>query len=254
MRRLPLPDDPAYLIYTSGSTGTPKATVVPNRGLQNLAERCVEIFGVTGPRVLHVVSTSFDVWIAELLMALSTDEPFVVADRYTYGGQELEALIAAHEATHVVMTPSALSTVAPEQVPSVQVVVSCGEPCSPDLVRTWTDAGRRFYNAYGPTEATVFATYIGPMTTTEVTIGRAPAGIGAMVLDVGLRPTPTGVIGELYLTGDQVVLGYLNRMQLTAERFVADPFGSGTRMYRTGDRVRRLADGRPVTTAAATSR
>ena len=248
LRRLPLPDDPAYLIYTSGSTGTPKATVVPNRGLQNLAERCVEIFGVTrSSRVLHVVSTSFDVWIAELLMALSTDEPFVVADRYTYGGQELEALIAAHEATHVVMTPSALSTVAPEQVPSVQVVVSCGEPCSPDLVRTWTDAGRRFYNAYGPTEATVFATYIGPMTTTEeVTIGRAPAGIGAMVLDVGLRPTPTGVIGELYLTGDQVVLGYLNRMQLTAERFVADPFGSGTRMYRTGDRVRRLADGRLV--------
>ena len=114
-------------------------------------------------------------------------------------------------------------------------------------IRRWTDAGRKFFNAYGPTEATVFATYIGPMTTTEeVTIGRSPAGVGAMVLDAGLRPTPTGVIGELYLTGDQVVLGYLNRMRLTSERFVADPFGTGTRMYRTGDRVRRLADGRLV--------
>ncbi len=248
LRRPPQLDDPAYLIYTSGSTGAPKATVVPNRGLQNLAERCVEIFDVARTsRVLHVVSTSFDVWVAELMMALSTDEPLVVADRYTYGGQELEALIAKHRVTHVVMTPSALSTVAPEQVSSVQVVVSCGEPCSPDLVRRWTDAGRKFFNAYGPTEATVFATYIGPMTTTEeVTIGRSPAGVGAMVLDAGLRPTPTGVIGELYLTGDQVVLGYLNRMRLTSERFVADPFGTGTRMYRTGDRVRRLADGRLV--------
>ena len=104
--------------------------------MQNLAERCVEIRRHPVLRVFCVVSTSFDVWIAELLMALSTDEPFVVADRYTYGGQELEALIAAHEATQRGDdTVGAVHGGAGAGAPSVGRG-QCGEPCSPDLVRT----------------------------------------------------------------------------------------------------------------------
>ena len=241
-------DDPAYLIFTSGSTGVPKATVVPNRGLNNLVENQRQWFGLgCDSRVLHVASPSFDASVFEFAMALAGGSTLVVADIHTYAGHDLERFIAAHGVTHAVMTPSALSTLDPTTVPSLRTVLSAGEACPDEVLRRWSEHGRRFFNLYGPTEATIWATADGPLRPTdEITIGRALDGVGALVLDAGLQPTPTGVVGELYLTGDQLALGYLSRRGQTSAAFVADPFGPGRRMYRTGDRVVRREDGRLV--------
>ncbi|MCZ0914457.1 amino acid adenylation domain-containing protein [Gordonia amicalis] len=238
-------DHLAYLVFTSGSTGRPKATAVSNRQVANLAVSALRRFGVDShSKVLHVASPSFDVSILELLLAMCAGAELVVAGADDYAGAALTKVINDGGVTHSMMTPSVLSTINPDDVPTLQTIMAAGEACSVELVRRW--AGRRFFNAYGPTEATVIATVDGPMSRDDhVTIGRAWTGVGALVLDSALRPAPDGVAGELYLTGDQVALGYLHQTPLTATRFVANPFGSG-RMYRTGDRVTRRPDGRIV--------
>lgn len=243
-------DDIAYLIYTSGSTGLPKAAAVTHRGLAGMMANQREVLQLgRSSRVLHVASPSFDASVFEMTMALGSAALLVIADADTYAGTELERLIADHGVTHAVMTPSVLATLDPGAVPSLITVLSAGEACPPDLVRRWVgaDAHRRFLNLYGPTEATIWASTDGPLPADgEVTIGYANAGVGALVLDNALRPAPVGVIGELYLTGEQLALGYLHRPDLTSTRFVPQPFASGARMYRTGDRVMRLSDGRMV--------
>ncbi|MCK0438397.1 amino acid adenylation domain-containing protein [Gordonia alkaliphila] len=246
LRRTPHLDDPAYLIYTSGSTGTPKATVVPNRGIANLVANQQRLLGLSPEsRVLHVASPSFDASVFELLMGLASGCRIVVADSDTYAGPDLEQLIVESGVTHIVMTPAALQTINPDAVPSVEMTLSAGETCPPELMRQWVDAGRSFFNLYGPTEATIWATADGPyQPADEITIGRALDGVGALVLDAALHEAPVGAAGDLYLIGEQVALGYLHRLGQTATAFVACPFVSGTRMYRTGDRAVRRADGR----------
>ncbi|WAC56500.1 non-ribosomal peptide synthetase [Gordonia sp. SL306] len=238
-------DDLAYLIYTSGSTGRPKAAAVTHRGLANMVANQRRTLSV-GPaaRVLHVASPSFDASIFEIAMALCSGGRLVVSPADVFGGAELDEVIADGGVTHAVMTPSALGTLEPSRVPSLSTVVSVGETCPPDLVRRWVGAGRQFFNLYGPTEATIWATAAGPMRADDaVTIGPAVPGVGALVLDRGLRPTPVGVPGELYLTGVQLGRGYHGRPDLTAGAFVANPHEPNSRMYRTGDRVVRTADG-----------
>ncbi|WP_168703427.1 amino acid adenylation domain-containing protein [Gordonia paraffinivorans] len=241
-------DDMAYLIYTSGSTGRPKAAAISHRGLANMMANQRELLGIgEDSRVLHVASPSFDASVFELTMAFGSAGHLVIADPDTYAGESLERLITEACVTHVVMTPSALATLEPAAVPSLTTVLSVGEACPPELMRRWVSAGKRFFNLYGPTETTIWATADGPFELSdEVTIGAAVPGVGALVLDRGLRPTPPGVVGELYIVGEQLAIGYLGRPGLTAERFVANPFGSGDRMYRTGDRVVRRPDGRLV--------
>ncbi|GAA1479884.1 hypothetical protein GCM10009624_03240 [Gordonia sinesedis] len=236
-------DDVAYLIYTSGSTGRPKAAAVGHRGLANMVANQQRLLGITPEStILHVASPSFDASVFEITMALATGAELVVSPSDVYAGSELDAVIDRFGATHAVMTPSALGTLEPSAVPSLTTVISVGEACPPDLVGRW--AGRRFFNLYGPTESTIWATAAGPIAPdTDITIGTAVPGVGALVLDRGLRPVPDGVIGELYLTGAQVALGYHERSALTAARFVANPYDSGTRMYRTGDRVERTPSG-----------
>ncbi|WP_223204905.1 amino acid adenylation domain-containing protein [Gordonia jinghuaiqii] len=238
-------DDLSYLIFTSGSTGMPKATGVSNRQVNNLAVSSVERFGVdAASKVLHVASPSFDVSILELILALCSGGELVVAGVDEYAGDALTRVIADGGVTHAMMTPSVLATIDPANVPTLQTIMAAGEACSIELVRRWSK--RRFFNAYGPTEATVIVTVDGPMSADDqVTIGTAWDGVGAFVLDHALRPAPSGVPGELYLAGDQVALGYLGMASLTSERFVANPFGRG-RLYRTGDRVTRRPDGRII--------
>lgn len=242
---LPALDHLAYLVFTSGSTGRPKATAVSNRQVANMSVSGLHRFSVgSSDKVLHVASPSFDVSILELVLALCAGAELVVAGADEYAGEALARVIADGQVTHAMMTPSVLSTIDPVDVPSLQTVMAAGEACSVELVRRWSD--RRFFNAYGPTEATVIATVDGPMSRNDqVTIGTAWPGVGALVLDSALRPAPDGVTGELYLTGDQVALGYLHQTPLTSVRFVANPYGPG-RMYRTGDRVTRRSDGRIV--------
>ncbi|RVW06845.1 amino acid adenylation domain-containing protein [Prescottella agglutinans] len=243
--RILTPSHPAYVIYTSGSTGVPKGVVVTHSGLAAFAAEQVERYGIeSGSRTLHFASPSFDASILELLMAFGAGATMVVAPTSIYGGQELTELLAARRVTHAFVTPAALASVDPSGLDALGVVVVGGEACSADLVARWATGGRRMFNAYGPTEATVASNISDPLVPGEpVTIGRAIRGANTYVLDARLRPVPAGVVGELYLEGPGLARGYHERAGLTAERFVANPFGApGSRLYRTGDVVRTSAD------------
>ncbi|MET8775203.1 amino acid adenylation domain-containing protein [Nocardia sp. NPDC004654] len=239
-------DNAAYVIYTSGSTGVPKGVVVSHRGLANLvAEECSR-FG-TGPsaRVLAFASPSFDAAVLEHLLAFAAGGRLVIAPPTVYGGDELARILSRTKVTHVALTPAALGTVDPAGLDDLGTIVTGGEAPTPTLVSRWAP-GRRFFNTYGPAEATILTDAGAPIVAGEaVTIGGPIRGVGQVVLDAWLRPVAIGVVGELYLAGPGLARGYRNGTGLTASRFVADPFeGPGQRMYRTGDLVRwaRLPD------------
>jgi amino acid adenylation domain-containing protein len=235
-----LPGHPAYVIYTSGSTGRPKGVVVPHTGLAAMAAAQHERLGAgPGSRVLQFASPSFDAAVWELCMALLTGGTLVLPP-----GTQLDLLtrpapaIAGQHVTHATIPPSALAVLPPDALDSVSMLVAAGEALSPDLAARWS-GNRTMTNAYGPTESTVCATMSSPLSGQAPPIGRPVGGTRVFVLDSWLRPVPPGTTGELYLAGAGLARGYLNRPALTAERFVAAPFGvPGERMYRTGDLAR----------------
>ncbi|HET9380917.1 MAG TPA: amino acid adenylation domain-containing protein, partial [Streptomyces sp.] len=240
------PHSPAYVIYTSGSTGRPKGVLVSHTGLASFVHSHVERLGLDGDsRVLQVVSTNFDVSVGDLAMSLLSGAALALPGptRDLVGDGLADALEAA-EATHVMMPAPLLGTLPERPLPHLRCIVSGGEALSPGLLARWS-AGRTVVNAYGPTETTIAATLSGPLSAdTAPPIGRPVTGTRVLVLDERLRPVPVGLAGELHIAGPGVALGYLNRPGLTAERFVADPFGpAGGRMYRTGDLVRWTTDG-----------
>ncbi|MFK4184133.1 amino acid adenylation domain-containing protein [Streptomyces sparsogenes] len=240
------PQHPAYVIYTSGSTGRPKGVVVPHANVAVLAAQG-EPFGVReGTRVLQFASFSFDAAAWEVCTSLLAGAVLVLAgERDRAPGEPLAALIAEAGIDVVCLPPTVLSAW-PEELPMPEgiTVITAGEACPPELVERWS-AGRRMINAYGPTETTVCATVSEPLAgAVKPPVGRPLAGTRVRVLDAALRPVPPGVTGELYVSGAGLARGYLGRARLTAERFVADPYGEpGARMYRTGDLVRWLPDG-----------
>ncbi|MFE4444386.1 amino acid adenylation domain-containing protein [Streptomyces sp. NPDC056820] len=237
---------PAYVIYTSGSTGTPKGVVVPHTGLAAFAAAAVENFAVDArARVLQFASPSFDAAVLELCMALTCGAALVVPPPGPLAGETLAEVLAGQRISHALIPPAALASVpAQTPLPDFRSLVVGGDACSAELVARWS-SGRRMVNAYGPTESTIAATMSRPLSGQDTPpIGSPVVNTRVYVLDAGLRPVPVGVAGELYLAGDGLARGYLRRPGLTAERFVADPFGApGTRMYRTGDVVRWRADG-----------
>ncbi|MCP2287804.1 non-ribosomal peptide synthetase [Nocardia amikacinitolerans] len=239
-------DNAAYVIYTSGSTGVPKGVVVSHRGLANLVAEERSRFGI-GPsaRVLAFASPSFDAAVLEHLLAFAAGGRLVIAPPTVYGGTELTQIMVRTKVTHIALTPAAMGTVDPDGLDDLETIVTGGEAPSPTLVSRWAP-GRRFFNTYGPAEATILTDAGAPIAAGEaVTIGGPIRGVGQVVLDGWLRPVAIGVVGELYLAGPGLARGYRNGMGLTASRFVADPFaGRGQRMYRTGDLVRwvRLPD------------
>ncbi|MEE2055913.1 amino acid adenylation domain-containing protein [Rhodococcus artemisiae] len=237
-------DHGAYLIYTSGSTGRPKGVTVTHRGLADLAaEERDHLLVEPGSRVSHLASPSFDASIFEMMMALSAGASLVIVPPGVYGGDDLAAALRAHRVDHAFITPTALASVDPAQVPDLHVLLVAGEACPPELVDRWAD-GHRMIDAYGPTEATIMTSLTDPLRAGQpVTIGRPSRGFRSLVLDARMRPVPAGVPGELYVAGPGLARGYHARPDLTAGRFVADPYGSaGERMYRTGDVVRWVGD------------
>ncbi|RDI54165.1 non-ribosomal peptide synthetase [Nocardia mexicana] len=235
------PGNPAYVLFTSGSTGAPKGVVVTHAGLANLAVAQRERNTLTADsRVLHVASPSFDAAVLELLLAVSAGGCLVIAPPSVFAGEPLTELVVRERITHIACTPSVLSTLRPEAVDTVRVVITGGEPCPPDLVANWAVGDRRYYNDYGPTETTIWATGSGPLRPgAPVTIGTPAPGVRARALDDRLRLVPDGMVGELYLSGIGMARGYFGMSARTAASFVPDPYGKpGERMYRTGDLVR----------------
>ncbi|MBU7597298.1 amino acid adenylation domain-containing protein [Streptomyces sp. P38-E01] len=245
-RRAPLSaDHPAYVIYTSGSTGRPKGVVVPHRGVGNLAAWQASWFGVdSASRVGQFSAPSFDAALYETVMALLNGAALVLSPSDgPVLGDALTDFLTDEGITHAVLTPTALSSAEARNAPAM-TLMTAGEACSRELAARWS-RGRRFVNAYGPTETTVCATASGPLDGNGVPhIGGPIRNTRAYVLDADMGLCPPGVAGELYVAGVGLARGYLGQPALTAERFVADPFGpAGTRLYRTGDVVRRRADG-----------
>ncbi|MFE6922357.1 amino acid adenylation domain-containing protein [Nocardia sp. NPDC057663] len=232
-------DHAAYVIYTSGSTGVPKGVSVTHAGLGALVAHSANLMGLRHDhRMLHVCSPSFDQSIEEIGTAFHRGATLVIAPPDTVGGAELDDLLRAERVTHTIITPALLGTLDPAGLPDLVCVSAGGEATTAELLATW-QPGRYFLNGYGPTEATIGATYATLRAGQRISIGRPVPGMRAVVLDGRLHPVPVGATGELYLAGPALARGYRGRSAATADRFVADPWGApGERMYRTGDQVR----------------
>ncbi|MEU3748967.1 MULTISPECIES: non-ribosomal peptide synthetase [Streptomyces] len=241
-------DQAAYVIYTSGSTGRPKGVVVPHDGVGSLIATATDRIGITADsRVVQFASVGFDVTVWDLVMSLCVGGRIILvpAERRV-AGPALTDYIAHHRATHMILPPSLVSALPQEcELPPGSVLVVGTEAVPGELIARW-DGRLRVVVAYGLTEASVNSTLwlAEPDRPGPAPIGRPDPNTRAYVLDTALRPVPVGTEGELYVAGRGLARGYLGRHGLTSERFVADPYGEpGTRMYRTGDRVRWGADG-----------
>ncbi|MFE2752599.1 amino acid adenylation domain-containing protein, partial [Actinosynnema sp. NPDC059335] len=240
-------DSVAYVIYTSGSTGRPKGVAVTHRGIGNVAHAHIDPVGMgPGSRFTLLVSIGFDVAMSDITVALTSGATLVLPPPgFVAAGEELGRFLADERVTHINLVASMLGSVpGPPPLPALRGLFVGGEPLSAELVAAWSP-DRLMMQAYGPTETTVVATMSEPLSGPGTPpIGRPVANSVARVLDGRLRQVPPGVPGELYIGGVGVARGYLHRPALTAERFVADPYGPpGARLYRTGDLVKWRRDG-----------
>jgi amino acid adenylation domain-containing protein len=252
---LAAPDAPAYVIFTSGSTGRPKGVVVPHGAVVNFLASMRKVPGL-GPddRLLAVTTTSFDIAVLELFLPLTTGAEVVLATRdQALSGSDLAALIDGLGVTVMQATPSTWRLLVESGWRgSPRFKALCGGEAFPaDLAIQLTAICGEVWNMYGPTETTVWSTCARVTQKggiPDLTIGKPIDNTTVWVLDPRGQRCPIGVPGEIYIGGDGVTLGYLNRPELTAERFVPDPFvprgsGEAPRLYRTGDRGRWRSDG-----------
>ncbi|MCT7979016.1 non-ribosomal peptide synthetase [Laspinema olomoucense] len=242
------PNHLAYVIYTSGSTGKPKGVLIEHRGLSNLIIAQHQIFKLNKQsRILQFSSLSFDASIFEIVMAFSTGATLYLADEESrYGGTALMTFLSQFAITHASLTPAVLATLPPGKLPALHTLISAGESCSPALAKSWVNSCH-FFNAYGPTESTVWATVaeiIDP--TPNPPIGRPIPNTQIYLLDANLQPVPIGIPGEIYIAGEGVARGYHNRKQLNSERFITHSFPpqQTVRLYKTGDLARYQIDGK----------
>jgi len=243
------PENLAYMIYTSGSTGRPKGTMVRHRGLCNLSAFQIRDFELDDTcRCLQFASFSFDASVSEIFTTLLSGATLILGSKdQLMPGPGLVRLLKDQAVTTVTLPPSVSSVLRDEEFPGLRVLVSAGEALPPELANHW-HKGRRLLNAYGPTENTVCASSFvveKDIQDSAVPIGRPIANVQLYIVDAFLNPLPAGVPGELCVAGDSLARGYHNRPDLTAEKFVPNPFSEtpGARMYRSGDRARWLADG-----------
>lgn len=257
-----VPENLAYVIYTSGSTGQPKGVMIQHRSLVNHTESAmIEYNLAASDRILQFASISFDAAAEEIFsclvqgatLILRTQEMLSTVSGFLQQCQELKLTMLDLPTAfwHQLTSELAKGLVLPE---SLRLVIIGGESALPEYLAIWQQVGAqvRLINSYGPTEATIVATTYDLSGSTAVeTVGQAvPIGqpirnLQTYVLDPSLNPTPVGIPGELYIGGVGLARGYLNRPELTAEKFIPSPFSRdpGTRLYKTGDRVRYRSDG-----------
>ncbi len=246
-----VPKDLAYVIFTSGSTGQPKGILLRHDGLCNLIQASNNLFKVhSESKILQFSSFGFDVAVWEIFTALLSGGALVFSGKKSlFSILELPKIINEKKITLAMLPPSLLSILPNPGFPSLETIVAVGERCTNENVDRWSK-GQNFFNGYGPAEGHVTVTAcltndskmfrpLGP------TIGRALSNVKVFILDTELQPVPIGVPGELHLGGVCVANGYLNRPELTQEKFVTNPFdkNSTTPLYKTGDLAKYLPNG-----------
>ena len=236
----------AYVCYTSGSTGRPKGVAIRHGCLANFAAAAIDRFAVApGTRMALNTAIGFDVSLGEIWMTLCAGgELFATGSAKPLIGDALCDFVDRNRITHLAITPTVLSTMPTARLASLRCVIAAGEACPPALVARWAP-GRRFFNAYGPTEATIYASVGECHAQGAVNIGTPLAHVALRILDGDLREVDDGAVGELCIGGAGVAAGYIALPAETASRFIAwhGPVGRIERLYRSGDLVRRNGDG-----------
>ncbi len=253
-----VPKDLVYIIYTSGSTGKPKGVMIEHRSVNNFIKGITEKIEFTAYRsILALTTISFDISGLETLLPLTQGLRVVIAnDEHQKDTKALNMVIMKNNIDMLQMTPSRMRMLLNDDqsvscLKNIQVIMVGGEALPQSLleeIKGVTDA--RIYNMYGPTETTIWSTVKDLTESKEVTIGQPIANTGIYIVGPANQQQPIGVLGELCITGDGLARGYWNRPELTAEKFVPNPFYDqndlsvcGKRMYRTGDLARWLSDG-----------
>lgn len=244
----------AFLMYTSGSTGAPKGVMVPHKGILRLAKN-TQVFNIVADDVFAQTSSfSFDTSFFEIWGALLNSATLVLTDDETLlSPEKFKDYLLSHSITVLWLTAALFNQIAldnPNIFGGINYLVVGGEPLNAKIVEKVIHSSSRpkyFVNGYGPTEASTFATYkiidyVHPRAF-SVQIGTPLSNTTVYVLDQALKPVPIGVPGELYIGGPGVALGYLNNPTLTAAKFIDNPFEPGTKLYKSGDLVRWLANG-----------
>ncbi len=245
-----LPENIAYVIYTSGSTGRPKGVLLHHRGAVNFFMNMIRDFRLeVGKSILQLASFSFDAASSEIFSALLSGATLQLIKKETLlSTSELIKLCNENNITTATFPPSLLSILPEEEIHSFESIASIGDACTLELANRWNKKSR-FINGYGPTEGTIGAIWgvVEDKAYDALTapIGKPLANVKIYILDPHLHPVPIGVPGEIYIGGPGVARGYLNRPDLTAEKFIPDPFAGteGARLYKTGDLARWLPDG-----------
>uniref|UniRef100_UPI0036DA17BA non-ribosomal peptide synthetase n=1 Tax=Photorhabdus sp. RM322S TaxID=3342825 RepID=UPI0036DA17BA len=238
----------AYVIYTSGSTGMPKGVMVEHRGLCSVISTQQDKLAITpDSRTLQFASNSFDASIWECCLTLLVGATLYLP-RATdiLPSAALAGYLVDNAISHILFLPPTVLMAMHELPDTVKTLLVAGEACSTTLVKRWA-VGRQMFNAYGPTETTICATLYACDSRDENTppIGQPVANTQIYLLDAYGQPVPAGVMGEIYIGGVGVARGYLNQPELTAERFLIDPFSDdpNARLYRSGDLARYRPDG-----------
>jgi amino acid adenylation domain-containing protein/non-ribosomal peptide synthase protein (TIGR01720 family) len=238
----------AYVIYTSGSTGKPKGVALHHAGLRNMVEAYVSSFPLTtSDRVLQFASLSFDASIMEIFSALGSGASlYITARDVLLNPIDLLQYLRSQKISMAILPPSLLRILPADDLPDLRILISAGENCTNEIARTWSK-GRKFINGYGPTETTIGPTFyvVDPLSVPDqgIPIGKTIPNMKAYLLDDELQPVPIGVPGEICISGVGLAKEYLNQPELTEQKFIPNPWDSGTRLYRTGDLGRWLPDG-----------
>ncbi|TAE53785.1 MAG: amino acid adenylation domain-containing protein, partial [Nostocales cyanobacterium] len=230
----------ANVIYTSGSTGKPKGVMVEHRGIYNLVKSQIQTFGVNShSRILQFASFSFDAASSEIFMALGTGATLYLATKNSLiPGKPLIGQLNKYKITHITLPPSALAVIPETTLPSLQTIIVAGETCALELMQKWS-VDRNFFNAYGPTEASVCTSiYQCNNHYKKIAIGKPINNNRVYILDANNKILPPGIPGELCIAGVGLARGYLNQPELTSEKFIEielELLGKHERIYKTGD-------------------
>ncbi|RUT69557.1 amino acid adenylation domain-containing protein [Flavobacterium cupreum] len=243
------PRDLAYVIYTSGSTGHPKGVMIEHTSNINMALDQIKFFDIRKEdTIVWFASVAFDASISEIMMSLYSGATLCIPTEEVIKDKDQFILfLKATNATVVTFPPSYLGLLSEEDISGLRCVITAGEPANPTKAIAVVKSGIAYYNAYGPTECAVCVSIYklseNDFDKTVIPIGKPISNTKIYILDEALQPVPIGVAGKIYVSGAGVGRGYLNKPELTQEKFIANPFETGERMYDTGDLGCWLPDG-----------